>query len=109
MRRCHQLLAYPPLDPLAQRIGVAVVPGVLLLIPAIISGPHAIRHRFRRATGPQHPRQLLGHDQRGQTAWIGLRLRSRADSYHISVRSRLQDSHKICYYIRIIDHMIIKN
>jgi hypothetical protein len=103
MRRCHQLLAYPPLDPYARRIGVAVVPGVLLLIPAIISGPHAIRHRFRHATGPQHPRQLLGHDQRGQTAWIGLRLRSQADSHHIFVRSVLQDTHQICYYIRIIE------
>jgi len=56
VRRRHQLLAYPPVDPLAQHIGVALVPGVLLLMPAIISGPHAIRHRFWHR---DHPRSIL--------------------------------------------------
>jgi hypothetical protein len=52
MRRRHQLLAYTPVDPPAQQIGVAVVPGVFLLMPAIISGPHAIRHRFSGGLEP---------------------------------------------------------
>ena len=39
-------MACTPVDPLAPQIGMAVVPGVLLLMTAIISGPHAIRHRF---------------------------------------------------------------
>ena len=103
MRRRHQLLAYTPVDPLAQQIGVAVMPGVLLLMPAIISGPHAIRHRFSAPQpAPQHPHQLLGHNERGQTAWIGLRLRSRVDSYHTFVRKTLHNSHPVCYYIRIL-------
>ena len=44
------------------------------------SCPPSSAVRTRSATGlaprpvPQHPHQLLGHNQRGQTAWIGLRL-----------------------------------
>jgi len=56
MRRRHQLPAYSPVDPFAQQIGVAVVPDVLLLMPAIIGGPHAIRHRF---SAPRPARGIL--------------------------------------------------